>query len=167
MAFNHLNISGGCDCREDFHPHVNPVTDELECFQFNLQGPCDDGFQLVPNDGEDFDLIEGSVCEATGCPTGQVRWTAGPDECLDQVNCDDVGGFVEYDAEFNILTCGHVTRQLLILEKTCPEGQSLNSEGECKEATRSGLAPRKRRRKRLATGSLGLTSFLRQRFAGR
>lgn len=85
------------------------------------------------------------------------------------IECFDGTSLARYSNDTGALSClDFGLRQLLILPTTCPEGQSLNHEGECKEVTRLGQgAPKRRRKRRLATGSLGLKSFLRQRFAGK
>ncbi|CAB4066697.1 unnamed protein product [Lepeophtheirus salmonis] len=120
-----LNIHGKgvCVCREGFITIIES-NKFPHCYQELLQGPCEEGEQLIRNE-----ITQKPECLQTECQfANQTKWSTG--ECLETVFCGDDGIVVFQGGK---LDCTVAVRQLISVPSICGDGESKDASGNCKE----------------------------------
>jgi hypothetical protein len=154
---------GECSCISGFIPYNNEQGFPV-CHQENLQGPCQDGFQITDVSQSDPSLAEndfGTACIKSPCPENQIYWHPLA-KCITPLECGE-DEKVSFNPMKDHTECQIIVRQLLTLPTNCPQGHSLDHEGNCVQVVRfgSGLS---RPPRRLATRNQNIRSFLSLRF---
>ena len=155
--------NGVCNCRQHFLPFITDAeTGEYICYASHLTGPCEPGLSQYQPDEES---PAGASCIEHDCPAGEIRWRED-NECRKELDCGDLFDF-RVDPKTGESSCV-VGRQIITIPKTCPDGQTQNHDGECREVVRLfGSSGSSRPTRRLALGSRTLSSFLNKRFGGK